>query len=188
MCPQGRMEATERRRLDNRTATNPPATPEAPPRKGTRPVSVLGGNTELAGRYRLDERLGAGGMSTVYRALDNVLERQVAVKILAEHLAEDEGFIARFRREALAAARLVHPNIVQVYDSGRDEESGRHFIVMEYVPGDTVAQILRDRERMDIAESIDIVRQACAGLQYAHRHGVIHRDVKPGNLILNHDR
>jgi serine/threonine protein kinase len=150
-------------------------------------VSVLGGNTDIAGRYRLDERLGAGGMSTVYRALDNVLERQVAVKILAEHLAEDDGFIARFRREALAAARLVHPNIVQVYDSGRDEESGRHFIVMEYVPGDTVSRMLRDRERIDNAESIDIVRQACAGLEYAHRHGVIHRDVKPGNLILNHD-
>ena len=150
-------------------------------------MSVLGGNTEIAGRYRLDERLGAGGMSTVYRALDNVLERQVAVKILAEHLAEDDGFIARFRREALAAARLVHPNIVQVYDSGRDEESGRHFIVMEYVPGDTVSQMLRDRERMDSAESIGIVKQACAGLEYAHRHGVIHRDVKPGNLILNHD-
>jgi len=150
-------------------------------------VSVLGGNTDIAGRYRLDERLGAGGMSTVYRALDSVLERQVAVKILAEHLAEDDGFIARFRREALAAARLVHPNIVQVYDSGRDEESGRHFIVMEYVPGDTVSRMLRDRERMDNRESLDIVRQACAGLEYAHRHGVIHRDVKPGNLILNHD-
>ena len=150
-------------------------------------MSVLGGNTDIAGRYRLDERLGAGGMSTVYRALDSVLERQVAVKILAEHLAEDDGFIARFRREALAAARLVHPNIVQVYDSGRDEESGRHFIVMEYVPGDTVSRMLRDRERMDNRESLDIVRQACAGLEYAHRHGVIHRDVKPGNLILNHD-
>ncbi len=150
-------------------------------------MSVLGGNTEIAGRYRLDERLGAGGMSTVYRALDSVLERQVAVKILAEHLAEDDGFIARFRREALAAARLVHPNIVQVYDSGRDDESGRHFIVMEYVPGDTVSRMLRDRERMNNAESIDIVKQACAGLEYAHRHGVIHRDVKPGNLILNHD-
>ena len=86
-------------------------------------------------------------MSTVYRALDSVLERQVAVKILADHLAEDDGFVARFRREALAAARLVHPNIVQVYDSGRDEESGRHFIVMEYVPGDSVAQMLRDRDR-----------------------------------------
>jgi serine/threonine-protein kinase len=150
-------------------------------------VSVLGGNTEIAGRYRLDERLGSGGMSTVYRALDNVLERQVAVKILADHLAEDDGFVARFRREALAAARLVHPNIVQVYDSGRDEETGRHFIVMEYVPGDTVSRMLRDRERIDIGEAVDIVTQGCSGLEYAHRHGVIHRDVKPGNLILNHD-
>jgi len=151
-------------------------------------MSVLGGNTEIAGRYRLDERLGSGGMSTVYRALDSVLERQVAVKILADHLAEDDGFVARFRREALAAARLVHPNIVQVYDSGRDEDSGRHFIVMEYVPGDTVARMLKDRDRIDMDEAIEIVVQACAGLEYAHRHGVIHRDVKPGNLILNHDR
>ncbi len=150
-------------------------------------MSVLGGNTEIAGRYRLDERLGSGGMSTVYRALDNVLERQVAVKILADHLAEDDGFVARFRREALAAARLVHPNIVQVYDSGRDEESGRYFIVMEYVPGDSVARMLKDRDRMDTDESLVIVIQSCAGLEYAHRHGVIHRDVKPGNLILNND-
>src|SRR3954447_26304919 len=118
-------------------------------------------------------------MSTVQLALDTKLERQVAVKILAEHLAEDEGFVARFRREALAAARLVHPHIVQVYDSGRDEDSGRHFIVMEYVPGETVAKMLRERSRMQNDEAIDIVTQACAGLEYAHRHGVIHRDVKP---------
>ena len=89
-------------------------------------------------------------MSTVYRALDSVLERQVAVKLLAEHLAEDDGFVARFRREALAAAKLVHPNIVQVYDSGRDEEAHRHFIVMEYVEGRRVAQMLRERERLPV--------------------------------------
>jgi len=148
-------------------------------------MAVLG--MEIAGRYRLDRRLGAGGMSTVYEGLDQVLERQVAVKLLAEHLAEDDGFVARFRREALAAARLVHPNIVQVYDSGRDEETGRHFIVMEYVPGDTVARMLKDRDRIDIAEAVDIVTQACSGLEYAHRHGVIHRDVKPGNLLINPD-
>ena len=100
-------------------------------------MAVLG--VEIAGRYRLDERLGAGGMSTVYRALDSVLERQVAVKLLAEHLSEDDGFVARFRREALAAAKLVHPNVVQVYDSGHDPEAHRHFIVMEYVDGPTVA-------------------------------------------------
>ena len=88
---------------------------------------------EVAGRYRLDRRLGAGGMSTVFMAIDTVLERPVAVKLLAEHLADDEAFVARFRREALAAARLQHPNIVQVFDSGLDEPSGRHYIVMEYV-------------------------------------------------------
>ena len=112
-------------------------------------MAVLG--LEIAGRYRLDERLGAGGMSTVYRALDNVLERQVAVKLLAEHLAEDDGFVARFRREALAAAKLVHPNVVQVYDSGHDPEAHRHFIVMEYVDGPTVAQLLRERDRLPVA-------------------------------------
>ena len=99
-------------------------------------MAVLG--VEIAGRYRLDERLGAGGMSTVYRAVDGVLERQVAVKLLAEHLSEDDGFVARFRREALAAAKLVHPNVVQVYDSGHDADAHRHFIVMEYVNGPTV--------------------------------------------------
>src|SRR3954470_18212059 len=178
MCPPGRMEATERRRLDNRTAASPPATREAPPRKGTSSVSVLGGNTDIAGRYRLDERLGAGGMSTVYRAVDGVLERQVAVKLLAEHLSEDDGFVARFRREALAAAKLVHPNVVQVYDSGHDADAHRHFIVMEYVNGPTVGQMMRERGRLTAADAVDIVSQACEGLEYAHRHGVIHRDVK----------
>jgi serine/threonine-protein kinase len=126
-------------------------------------------------------------MSTVYRALDNVLERQVAVKILADHLAEDDGFVARFRREALAAARLVHPNIVQVYDSGHDPEMHRHYIVMEYVEGETFAQVLRARPRLPVAEAVGVVSQACEGLEYAHRHSVIHRDVKPGNLLINPD-
>jgi serine/threonine protein kinase len=148
-------------------------------------MAVLG--IEISGRYRLDRRLGAGGMSTVYLGLDQVLERQVAVKLLAEHLAEDDGFVARFRREALAAAKLVHPNIVQVYDSGHDPDSNRHFIVMEYVEGQTVAQILRERGRLSAREAVEIVAQACAGLEYAHRHSVIHRDVKPGNLLINAD-
>jgi serine/threonine-protein kinase len=148
-------------------------------------MAVLG--VEIAGRYRLDERLGAGGMSTVYRARDNVLERQVAVKILAEHLAEDDGFVARFRREALAAAKLIHPNVVQVYDSGLDPEAHRHFIVMEYVEGPTVAQLMREQARLPVEQAADIGVQACTGLEYAHRHGVIHRDVKPGNLIVNPD-
>src|SRR5919109_3605675 len=119
---------------------------------------ILG--AEIADRYRLDRRLGAGGMSTVYVARDQVLERDVAVKLLAEHLAEDEAFVARFRREALAAAKLVHPNIVQVYDSGRDLETGRHHIVMEYVEGRTVADLLRAREYLAVDEAVDIASQA----------------------------
>ena len=126
-------------------------------------------------------------MSTVYRARDNILERQVAVKLLAEHLSEDEGFLARFRREALSAAKLIHPNVVQVYDSGHDPEAHRHFIVMEYVEGPTVTQLMRERDRLPVDQAVDIGVQSCQGLEYAHRHGVIHRDVKPGNLILNPD-
>jgi len=104
-----------------------------------------------------------------------------------EHLADDDGFVARFRREALAAAKLIHPNVVQVYDSGLDTEAHRHFIVMEYVKGPTVAQLLREHDRLPVEQAADIAAQACEGLEYAHRHGVIHRDVKPGNLIVNPD-
>jgi serine/threonine-protein kinase len=137
----------------------------------------------LAGRYELGERLGVGGMSTVRLAHDRRLEREVAVKVLAEHLAEDPQFIARFRREALAAARLVHPNIVQVFDFGLDEPTGRHYIVMERIRGQSAAEILRDRGILPVAEALAIVAHACRGLDYAHRNGVVHRDIKPGNLL-----
>jgi serine/threonine-protein kinase len=138
----------------------------------------------VAGRYRIERRLGAGGMSTVFQATDTVLERPVAVKLLAEHLADDEAFVARFRREALAAARLQHPNVVQVFDSGQDAESRRHYIVMEYVDGPSCADLLRERKRLEVYETVHIVRDACHGLDYAHRAGVVHRDVKPGNLLI----
>ncbi|MBD0282911.1 MAG: serine/threonine protein kinase [Thermoleophilaceae bacterium] len=140
--------------------------------------------TDVAGRYRMERRLGAGGMSTVFKATDTVLERPVAVKLLAEHLADDEAFVARFRREALAAARLQHPNIVQVFDSGHDPDSRRHYIVMEYVDGPSCADLLRERKRLEIEETVQVVRDACHGLDYAHRMGVVHRDVKPGNLLI----
>jgi len=143
--------------------------------------------TEVAGRYKLENRLGAGGMSTVFRAQDTVLERAVAVKLLAEHLAQDDDFVARFRREALAAARLQHPNIVQVFDSGQDQESGRHYIVMEYVDGPSCADLLRQHRMFDTEDTVRIVRDACQGLDYAHRAGVIHRDVKPGNLLVSNE-
>jgi serine/threonine-protein kinase len=139
--------------------------------------------TEVAGRYVLGRRLGAGGMSTVFQANDSVLERPVAVKLLAEHLADDEDFVYRFRREALSAARLQHPNIVQVFDSGQDPNTHRHYIVMEYVDGPSAADMLRERKRLELDETIRLVRDACHGLDYAHRAGVVHRDVKPGNLL-----
>ena len=138
---------------------------------------------EIAGRYRLESRLGFGGMSTVHLAFDQRLERRVAVKLLAEHLAEDPTFVSRFQREAQAAARLVHPNVVQVFDSGLDEHTGQHFIVMEYIEGQSCAEILRDYGWVDVEEAVSIVEQACEGLYYAHRNGVVHRDVKPGNLL-----
>jgi eukaryotic-like serine/threonine-protein kinase len=136
----------------------------------------------ISGRYELGDRLGSGGMSSVYRATDHVLERTVAVKILAEHLSDDEKFIARFRREALAVAKLIHPNVVQVYDTGVDV--GRHYIVMEYVEGRSGAQLLHSRGRLGAEVAVEIGVQACAGLDYAHKQGIIHRDVKPGNLMV----
>src|ERR1700730_6542477 len=141
--------------------------------------------TMIAGRYRIEGRLGVGGMSTVHLAFDNRLERYVAIKLLAAHLADDPTFVSRFRREALAAARLVHPNIVQVFDFGFDSGHHQHFIVMEHVPGNSCAELLRDRGHLDLDQALDIVTQACRGLEYAHRNGVVHADAKPGNLLVS---
>ena len=117
----------------------------------------------VAGRYRIESRLGSGGMSTVHLAFDERLERYVAVKLLAEHLASDPAFVSRFQREALAAARLIHPNIVQVFDSGLDEHRDQHYIVMEYIDGQSCAEILRDRGWLPVEEALPIVLGACAG-------------------------
>ena len=104
----------------------------------------------VGGRYRIESRLGSGGMSTVHLAFDERLERYVALKLLAEHLADDSTFVSRFRREALAAARLVHPNIVQVFDFGFDAGHHQHFIVMEHVPGNSCAELLRDHGHLAV--------------------------------------
>src|ERR687895_2944747 len=117
--------------------------------------------TLISDRYELGDRLGSGGMSSVFQATDRVLERTVAVKVLAEHLSDDEKFVARFRREALAVAKLIHPNIVQVYDTGVDE--GRHYIVMEYVEGRSCAQLLQSRGRLGPQTAVEVGIQACGG-------------------------
>ncbi len=144
-------------------------------------------STLIADRYRLEGRLGSGGMSTVHLAFDERLERLVAVKLLAEHLADDPAFVSRFQREALAAARLIHENIVQVFDSGLDDDTDQHFIVMEYIEGQSCAEILRARGWLPSEEALPIIVACCAGLDYAHRKGVVHRDVKPGNILHAND-
>ncbi|MFT4034248.1 MAG: protein kinase [Patulibacter sp.] len=141
----------------------------------------------LIGRYELGERVGSGGMARVVKAFDRRLERTVAVKLLAEHLADDPQFVQRFQREAKSAARLVHPNIVQVFDYGFDPDKGRYYIVMEYVEGRSGAQLLQEHGRLSVETALHLADGACRALTHAHRHGVIHRDVKPGNLMLADD-
>jgi eukaryotic-like serine/threonine-protein kinase len=137
-------------------------------------------------RYRLERRLGNGGMASVYLAQDPRLGRQVAVKLLAENLADDREARRRFEREARLAARLDHPNVVQVFDVG--EEDGRPFIVMEHVDGGTLADLIGRRGRSGSRERrLDLFRQACAGLAHAHGQGLVHRDVKPQNLLLRRE-
>jgi eukaryotic-like serine/threonine-protein kinase len=141
--------------------------------------------TIFAGRYRLERKLGAGGMADVWLAEDQELGRKVAVKILHERYANDEQFVERFRREATHAAGLSHQNIVSIYDRGSAD--GSYFIVMEYVEGRTLKELLVNRGPCPIPVAIAYARQVLAALRYAHRNGIIHRDIKPHNVIVDHE-
>ena len=139
----------------------------------------------LAGRYELREVLGRGGMGVVHRAIDGVLDRAVAIKVLPGELAADPTFVVRFKREALAAAALNHPNIVAIYDSGRDGDT--NYIVMECVPGQSLAKLLAEEGCLASDRAVGIATQIAAALATAHRAGVIHRDIKPANVMVGED-
>ena len=139
----------------------------------------------LAGRYQIEEELGRGGMAVVYRAFDRSLERHVAVKVLHRQLGGDEAIVARFRAEAQAAARLSHPSIAQIYDTGADE--GDYFIVMEYLPEPDLKSIIRNYAPLPPHKVAEVAIQACEALGYAHQHGIVHRDVKPHNILFTTD-
>ena len=139
----------------------------------------------LAGRYELQDVVGSGGMSSVYRARDTVLERTVAIKILHEHYSDDPEYVERFRREARALAQLNHPNIVTVIDRGEFE--GRQFIVFEHVEGENLKELVDREGQLPVDRALALVHQVARGLAFAHDHGVVHRDVKPHNVLIDED-
>jgi serine/threonine-protein kinase len=139
----------------------------------------------IADRYELEELVGTGGMSTVFRAHDRQLDRRVAIKILHEHYAEDPEYLERFRREARAVARLSHPNIVTVIDRGDDD--GRQYIVFEYVDGENLKELVLRSGRLPVRRALELALAIADGLSFAHQRGLVHRDVKPQNVLLNKD-
>ncbi|MBS2968937.1 Stk1 family PASTA domain-containing Ser/Thr kinase [Metabacillus sp. KIGAM252] len=139
----------------------------------------------ISGRYRILEVIGGGGMANVYLAQDVILERKVAVKVLRFDFANDEDFIRRFRREAQSTTSLDHPNIVSIYDVG--EENGIYYIVMEYVAGTTLKQYIQNHAPLHPSEALDIMVQIVSAIEHAHENFIVHRDIKPHNILLDHD-
>ncbi len=149
-------------------------------------VNDMNSPSMLNNRYQIESRIGTGGMAEVYRARDVMLERTVAIKLLKEDFSGEPSFRERFRQEARAAASLTHPNIVTIYDFGFDEK--QIYIVMEYVPGTDLKTILENRGSIGLDEALPLMIQACAGVGYAHRAGLVHCDVKPQNMIVTPDQ
>lgn len=141
----------------------------------------------IGGRYRVIAPLGEGGMATLWRAIDEQLDREVAVKLLRQQFGNDPGFAARFKQEARSAGSLSHPNIVSVYDYGTDAETGGQFIVMQLIDGEDLATILAKNGPLKVDDAVRIAIGVASALEAAHRRGIVHRDVKPGNILIDHD-
>src|SRR5437016_5912211 len=139
----------------------------------------------IAGRYELEELIDHGGMSSVYRGHDRMLERNVALKVLLPHFGEDAEYVERFRREARAVAKLSHPNIVTVIDRG--ESDGHQFIVFEYVDGESLKELVQRVGPLPARRAVELAIAMAGALAFAHDHGLVHRDVKPQNVLLNRD-
>src|SRR3954454_12545693 len=140
----------------------------------------------IAGRYELEGLAGTGGMSSVYCALDTLLERRVALKVLHPHYGDDEEYVERFRREARSVAQLSHPNVVTVIDRGQDED-GRQYIVFEYVDGESLKELVDRTGPLPARRVIELALQIAEALAFAHQHGLVHRDVKPQNVLITQD-
>src|SRR3954447_11170817 len=140
---------------------------------------------ELGGRYRLDAQIGAGGMSTVYRAFDQVLERRVAIKLMHREIAADSDQLERFRREARAVAQLSHPHVVNVIDAGEEGDPPQPFIVFEFVDGETLKDRIRRLGRLPVVEAIAYAIEIARALGAAHQQGIVHRDIKPQNVLID---
>ncbi|MGE5704801.1 MAG: protein kinase domain-containing protein, partial [Clostridia bacterium] len=136
----------------------------------------------LGGRYQLECQIGGGGMAIVYKARDIILNRQVAVKLLRPQFGYDEDFVNRFRREAQAVASLSHPNVVSVYDVGEDKDT--HYIVMEYIEGPTLKDVINTHGALPVEDAVRIAVQVCDALDHAHQNKIIHRDIKPHNILI----
>lgn len=140
---------------------------------------------KLVDRYEILERIGGGGMAVVYKARCTLLNRIVAIKVLRQQFAVDEDFVRRFRREAQAAASLSHPNIVSIFDVGQDNDT--YFIVMEYVEGETLKDLIKREAPLEPARAVGIARQIANALHHAHINKIIHRDIKPHNVLISKD-
>ena len=141
----------------------------------------------VGNRYEIISEAGTGGMATVYKAKDRVLNRNVAVKVLKDEYTTDQDFIKRFNSEAQSAAALTHPNIVSIYDVGHEEENNLYYIVMELIKGKTLKEIINKDGSISWKWAVNIAIQIASALEEAHKHGIIHRDIKPHNIIITED-